>query len=116
MAITVQKIKKEFSQMEMAFVYYSVISSLNNLQLTTRQLQLLSFTAIRGSITNPAARKDFCQLYDTSQATIYNIISELRKYNLLVKEQNKIKVHPQLALDFNNEALVLQMTLIKKSS
>ena len=102
--------------MEMAFAYYAVISALNNLKLTTRQLQLLSFTAIRGSITNPAARKDFCKMFDTSQATIYNIVSELSKLNLLVKEQNKIKVHPQLALDFNNEALVLQVTLLKKAS
>lgn len=113
--VSVQKIKKTYSQMEMAMAYYSVISVLNHLSLTTRELQLLAFTAIRGSITNPAAREDFCQTYETSQATINNIISKLRKLKLFVKENNKIRVHPALALDFNNP-VILQITLNKFSN
>lgn len=108
--VVVQKIKKSYSQMEMAIAYYSTISVLNKLDLTQRELQLLAFTAIRGSITNPAAREDFCNMYSTSQATINNIISRLRKLKLFVKEQNKIKVNAAIALDFTSPVL-LQITL-----
>lgn len=109
----VQKIRKSYGQMDVAIAYYSTISVLNHLGLTTRELQLLAFTAIRGSITNPAAREDFCQTYGTSQATINNLISKLRKLKLFIKEQNKIRVHPALALDFS-KPIILQITLIKK--
>ena len=111
MAVSVQKIKKGYGQnMDRAIAYYSMISVLNQFSLTTRELQLLAFTALRGSITNPAAREDFCQTYKTSQATINNIISKLRKLKLFVKEQNKIRVHPALALDFSSP-IVLQIVL-----
>lgn len=109
--MSVQKIKKGYKQnMDVAIAYYSMISVLNQFHLTTRELQLLAFTALRGSITNPAAREDFCQTYETSQATINNIISKLRKLKLFVKDQNKIRVHPALALDFS-QPLVLQIVL-----
>lgn len=115
MPVVIQKIKKEYSQMEMAMSYYSVISALNNLRLTKRQLQLLAFTAIRGGITNPAARADFCQMFKTSEATMNNIISKLKRLKLFVKEQNKIKVNTAIALDFSgNSSIVLQVTLNKK--
>lgn len=113
--VSVQKIKKTYTQMDMAIAYYSVISVLNHFELTTRELQLLAFTAIRGSITNPAAREDFCQTYKTSQATINNIISRLRKLKLFIKEQNKIRVNPAIALDFNNP-VVLQIVLNKQAN
>lgn len=110
--VSVQKIKKSYdAQMQKAIAYYSVISVLNNLSLTTRELQLLAFTALRGSITNPAAREDFCQQYDTSQATINNLISKLKKLKIFIKDGgNKIRVNPAIALDFNNP-VVLQITL-----
>lgn len=113
--LIVQKIKKGYTeQMDVAIAYYSTISALNGLSLTQRELQLLAFTAIRGSITNPAAREDFCQMYGTSQATINNIISKLRKLKLFIKEQNKIKVNAAIALDFTSPVL-LQITLnVKK--
>lgn len=111
MAVIVQKIKKTGkAQIDVAIAYYSVISVLNDLGLTTRELQLLAFTAIRGSITNPAAREDFCQTYKTSQATINNLISKLRKLKVFVKEQNKIRVNPAIALDFS-KPVILQVVL-----
>lgn len=109
--VSVQKIRKRYgSAMDVAIAYYSMISALNDLGLTTRELQLLAFTALRGSITNPAAREEFCQMYNTSQATINNLISKLKKLKLFVKEQNKIRVHPALALDFS-KPIIIQVVL-----
>lgn len=113
--VSVQKIKKvSTTQMDKAIMYYSVISVINNLGLTTRELQLIAFTALRGGITNPAAREDFCQTYNTSQATINNLISKLKKIKVFVKEGNKIKINSAIALDFNNPIL-LHVTLTNKS-
>lgn len=114
--VVVQKIKKSYSQMDLAIAYYSMISVLNNLNLTQRELQLLAFTAIRGSITNPAARQDFCQLFNTSRPTINNIISKLRKLKLFVKEQNKIKVNAAIGLDFSASSFILQIALQREDN
>lgn len=115
--VIAQKIKKEFGQaMDVAMAYYSVISAVNHLALTERELQLLAFTAIRGGINNPAAREDFCQMYNTSQATINNLISKLKKQKLFIKEQNKTRLHPALALDFSAPVVLLQISLQKTLS
>ena len=96
--------------MQTAITYYSVISDLNSLRLSDRELQLLAFIATRGTITNPAAREEFCKTYKTSQAVIYNTIRKLKLKRLLVKESGRIKIIPALALDFS-QSIVLKITL-----
>ena len=50
--IVVQRLKKIIdSEMELATKYYSILSAINNLHLTEREIQLISFTAIQGNIT-----------------------------------------------------------------
>jgi hypothetical protein len=47
--IIVQRLKKEVStDIELAIKYYSILSVINNLNLTEREIQLISFTAIKG--------------------------------------------------------------------
>lgn len=112
----VQKLKKSFSQIELAIAYYSLIACLNKIHLTERELQLLAFTAVKGSITNPAVREEFCKTYSSSQATVNNMISKLKRMKLLVKDhKKKIKVTPAIALDFNS-SIVLQISLLKNAS
>ena len=106
----VQKIRKEFTQMEMAMAYYSILLSLNKVSLTQRELQLLAITAVKGSTTYPAAREEFCALYETTQPTVNNLISRLRKLKLFVKESNKIRVNPVVALPFT-ESMIVQISL-----
>jgi len=95
--------------MDRAFAYYSIISVLNNLRLTVRELQLLSFIAVRGTITNPAARKDFISSYSTSKYVVSNLISSLKKKGLLVKG-NTVKIVPSIAIDFSS-SVILQIRL-----
>lgn len=102
----VQKIKKDYKQIELAITYYSIISLLNNLKLRKREIQLLAFTAVRGSITNPAAREDFCSTFKTTKATVGNIISRLSKKRLLTKDGNKVKVSQAISLDFTSSVLL----------
>jgi DNA-binding MarR family transcriptional regulator len=92
--------------MELAVTYYSIISLLNSLKLRKREVQLLAFIAVRGSITNPAAREDFCSTFKTTKATVGNIISRLTKKKLLIKDGNKIKVNQVLSLNFGSSVLL----------
>lgn len=102
----VQKIKIDKPSLEIAQKYYAIISAVNDLYLTQRELQLIAFTAIRGNMSYANIREDFCQLYNSSNPTINNIISKLKKKNVLVKDGDKVKVNPILALDFKKNILI----------
>lgn len=109
----VQKIKRsESSIYEYAFRYYSILSAINSLQLTEREIQLISFAAIKGNISYSNIRKEFCEMYNSSAPTINNIISKLKKSNILVKDGTKVKVHPIISLDFTKD-ITLEIKLLQ---
>ena len=90
----------EYSQAEM---YYSVLSAINKLKLTQREIQLIAFTAVKGNISYANVREEFCSKYDTSNPTINNMISKLKKMGILVKDNSKVKVNPVILLDFTKD-------------
>jgi len=90
--------------------YYSILSAVNNLKLTQREIQLIAFTAIRGNISYASNRDEFCEKYGTTDATINNIISKLKKSGILVKDGTKVKVNPIIVLNFNKD-LTLEIKL-----
>jgi hypothetical protein len=87
------------------------MSIVNDLNLTEREVQLVAFTAIKGNISYANNRQEFCSKYNSSEATIYNIISKLKKIGVLVKDGNKVKVNPVISLDFDNN-LSLEIKLV----
>lgn len=102
--MTVQKLKcSSDNALSLAEKYYGVISAINNLGLTTREIQLISFTSSKGNMSYNTNREEFCSLYNTSSPTINNMISKLKRKGILVKDNGKIKVHPKICLDFNKE-------------
>lgn len=107
----VQKLRKEEKDaLAVARRYYSILSAVNDLRLTERELQLVAFTAIKGNISYSTNREEFCKLYSSSSPTINNIISKLKKMGILVKDASKIKVNPRILLNFENE-IVLETKL-----
>ena len=108
--ITLQKLKVTGDNYRMAEIYYSLLSSLNNLKLTERDVQLVAYTAVRGNMSNANVKEEFCKKYNSSSPTISNIVSKLKKMNVLVKDGGKIKVNPVIALNFNND-VKLEITL-----
>lgn len=101
---TIQKLRKvETEVLTLAQRYYTILSAVNGLKLTEREIQLVSYTAIKGNISYSSNREEFCSLYGSSSATINNIISKLKKINILVKEASKIKVNPVILLDFKKD-------------
>lgn len=87
-------------EVQKAIKYYSLISVWNDLRLTEREIQLLAFTSIRGTISSLSSKEEFSRLYGSSPATINNMISKLRAIGLLIKSQGKYKVNQQIDLDF----------------
>ena len=108
----VQKIKKVYSTgMDIAEKYYSVLSILNDLNLTNREIQLLAYTSVRGTISSKPARDEYCKKYGSSLATVNNMMSSLRKKGLLVKENTKLRVNPVISPNFSQD-LGLVITLV----
>ena len=98
-----QELKKEYkSQFDVAFKYYSIINILNDLKLKRKELQLLAFIAVRGSISYGGKKEEFIELYGSSNASIGNIISFLSKKELLEKKNGKNEIiAPLKMLDFS---------------
>jgi len=110
--IVVQRLKKVIdSEMELATKYYSILSAINSLNLTEREIQLISFTAIKGNITYANVREEFCKTYNSTSPTINNIISKLKKVGVFVKENGKVKVNPVIVFDFKKD-LTLDIKLV----
>jgi predicted HTH transcriptional regulator len=103
----VQKLKKDVNgQLELAEKYYAILSNINSLNLTTREIQLIAFTAVKGNITNANVREEFCTKYKTTSPTINNIISKLKKVGIFVKDGGKVKVNPVIVVDFSKDVLL----------
>lgn len=112
MKTILQKLRRvEVDDYQMAERYYTILSAINNLKLTQRELQLISFTAIRGNISYANIRKDFCEKYGTTNPSINNIISRLKKLGILVKDGSKVKVNSQILLNFEND-ITLEVRLV----
>lgn len=100
----IQKIKKPVAnEYAVAEKYYHLISTVNDLKLTEREIQLIAFAAIKGNISYANIRAEFCDKYKSSPPTINNIISKLKKIGVLIKDGTKVKVNPIIVLNFNND-------------
>src|SRR6478609_5389210 len=104
-------VQDEFSK---AQAYYCILSSLNNLFLTEREVQLIAFMVIKGNMLSLPIKEEFCIKFDSTLATISNMVSKLRKKHILVKDKNKTKVNPKIVLDFSRP-VVLQISLSYES-
>jgi TATA-box binding protein (TBP) (component of TFIID and TFIIIB) len=101
MMMIVQRLKRSIdTDIELAEKYYSILSAINNLHLTEREIQLIAFTAIKGNITFANVREEFCKTYNSTSPTINNIISKLKRIGIFIKENGKVKINPVIVIDF----------------
>jgi TATA-box binding protein (TBP) (component of TFIID and TFIIIB) len=108
----VQRLKKDVqTDIQLAEKYYSILSAINNLHLTEREIQLISFTAVKGNITYANVREEFCKTYNSTSPSINNIISKLKKVGIFIKENGKVKVNPIIVIDFKKD-LTLDIKLL----
>lgn len=109
--VLVQKLAKHYDKkLDTAIAYYSLLSTLQELNLQRREIELLAFTAVRGTITPPAARREFTERFGSSLATIENVKGKLIRKDLLRKTGDMYRVNPAIALDFSRP-IVMQINL-----
>ncbi len=99
--------RKESTPFDIAKRYYSLVSSIGDFNWTEREIQLIAFTAIKGNISYKDVKEEFCTLYKSSFATINNIVSKLKHKQFLIKDGSKVRVHPSLRQDFNNDIVII---------
>lgn len=102
MMITQRMRKKTIGEFEIAVAYFSLLSSLNKLSLTERELQLLAFTAVKGNMSLGNVKEEFCKKFNTTFPTISNIVYKLKKLGLLIKEDGRVKTNKQFPSNFKN--------------
>lgn len=109
----VQKLRvKDEDVFVIAEKYYSILSVINNLKLTEREIQLIAFTAVRGNMSYKYIREEFCEKHNTSHPTINNIISKLKKMSIFIKDGGKkVKVNPVILLPFSDANIALEIKL-----
>lgn len=94
------------SELDMGIRYYTLLSIFNNLQLTPRQIELLSFTSKRGTISSSTAKGEFCRKFHTTVSTVNNMISVLTSRNYLVRSDGKIIVNPGIDVNFTRDIII----------
>lgn len=110
--VIVQRLRKSMEDNFMlAQKYYRILSDVNDLRLTDREIQLLAFAAIKGNISYASNREEFCTRFNSSGATINNMISKMKKMGVFIKDGSKVKVNPMILLNFEND-LSLEIKLI----
>ena len=109
--ITYQRLRKVYGDSyKVAEGYYGIMSVLNGIGMTEREVQLVAYTAIRGNITYGNVRDEFCRRHNTSGATINNMVSRLKRLNVFIKENGKVRVNPKLVMNFDN-GVVLEIKM-----
>jgi predicted transcriptional regulator len=97
-----QKVKTQVEgSYELAYKYFSIMSIINGWELVKRDVQLISF-AISENKDVSEVRDEFVNKFNSSKATVGNIISKLYKRNILKKQRRVVKINPALLFDFND--------------
>lgn len=105
--VVVKTIVKSFEdKLKAGIAWFRFILSVNDVKFSKREIELLAYINSRGTISSSSAREEFCRLFSTTPATVFNLTSLLLKRKLLVKEKSKIKVNSVLRLDLEKKAVV----------
>ena len=111
-----QRLKHVYNESySLAECYYSFLSTLNDLKLTDREISLIAYTAVYGSISIQDIKKAFCSTYNTTPATVNNMISKLKKMYLFTKTDNMIVVNPAIQLNFDKD-VKLEISLVHRQA
>lgn len=107
--VIVKTIKKTYKdKLEAGLMWFKFITATNNIKVSKRELELLSFINYRGTISSVSAKEEFCKTFDSSIGTVSNMSARLLKPNikLLTKEKGKIRINPAIRVDFKNDLIV----------
>ena len=112
----VQKIKKQYNnEIEVGIKYFALICVLNDIPITLRELQLLSFIATKGSISSKRYKQEFMSMFSTTFSYTNALVTLLTKKHLVVKKDGKKILAPQFLKDFSKD-IFLQLNINAKET
>lgn len=82
--------------------YFRVLSAVNNLGLTDREINVLAYISNEGFDTR-GKRDEFCRINETTLATIYNVVSRLKKLGMVTKTKSGTKLVPVFEFDYKKD-------------
>lgn len=110
-----QFVKKHKTQLDLASRYFRLLMILGGekgIHLPPREIDLLAYTAVKGTISTKPAKDEFVSLYKSSTATLNNLISSLTEKKMLYKDKNMIRVHPSIRPRFQeNKSISMLINL-----
>jgi len=98
--VVVQRIVVEVA--DVAERYFRVLSAVNNLGLTDREINVLAYISNEGFDTR-GKRDEFCRINETTLATIYNVVSKLKKMGMVTKTKSGTKLVPVFEFDYKKD-------------
>jgi hypothetical protein len=92
-------IKSYKDKMEVAKIFLFLVCSFNNIKLGPMELEFLGFMMLRDGVVT-VGKKLYCEQYGRTMSRVDNIISLLKKKKILVKIDNKVRIHPKIVVGF----------------
>lgn len=80
----------------------SAILALSGLHVTQRELELLTYLTIKGSVSSINHRNDFLSTYNTTENSMNNAQGALKRKGLVTKLDGKVKSTLRLPQEFSN--------------
>ena len=117
MAVILQKIRKsEPDPYKKSLMYFRVLFGVNDIHLSKREMEVISFAAVRGNVSSAGAQLELMERFGLTANAKHCIVSALKKKGFLMKGRDgKIRLVPSLlTIDFSND-LFLQIAIDSKT-
>lgn len=96
-------IKKEYAdELHCGERVVSAILALSGIHVTQRELELLTYLSIKGSVSSVNHRNDFLSKYKTTENSMNNALGSLKRKGLIEKLDGKVKSKLRLPQEFVN--------------
>ncbi len=85
------KIEKHYEdQLECVERVLSAILVLSGEKLAQKEIELLTYLTVKGTISNVTGRNEFLKIYNTTENTMNNVLGTLKKKGLVHKVSGKV--------------------------
>ena len=92
------------SPKDVARKYISLVLNINDIKVSKREMDLLTFIALNRDISSGGKKEEFMEQFKTTKPTIGNLVFSLKKKGLLIKQDGKIClpksiiIHPEMKI------------------
>lgn len=102
-------IKTYKDKTEAARLFLSMVTGFNNIRLSKSELDFLAYMMMKDGGVVTVGKKGYQEQYDVSEGVVNNMVSLLKKKKVLVKIDNKVRIHPKIMVGFkDNDNFIFQ--------